>query len=149
MPLQTSQQLTPAEINSAVKYEKRKQFNLIIIAKFGDSLQHPLPISEEMSKYNDIKEPSNIPETDDLADYDLYIDSEVLLPQNGERMRAARVVNRTKNQDGKVIWEHKPNTILNMRIYDVMFPDGSIQQYVANITAEHMYSQVDRYGHRQ
>ena len=35
-----------------------------------------------------------------------------------------------------------------MRIYDVMFPDGSIQQYAANIIAEHMYSKVEKYRHR-
>ena len=63
-------------------------------------------------------------------------------------MRAERVVYRTKNQYGKIIGEHNPNLILGVRIYDVMFPDGSIQLYVANIIAEHMYSQVDKDGHR-
>ena len=29
-----------------------------------------------------------------------------------------------------------------------MFPDGSIQQYAANLTAENIYSQVDKDGHR-
>ena len=62
-------------------------------------------------------------------------------------MSAARVVYRTKNQYGKVIGDHNPNPILDTRIYDVMFPDVSIQQYAANIIAEHMYSQVDKDGH--
>ena len=72
----------------------------------------------------------------------------MLLPQNGKHIRAARVVERTKNQYGKLIGDHNPNPILDTRIYEVMFPDGSIQQYAANIIAEHMYSQVDKYGHR-
>ena len=63
-------------------------------------------------------------------------------------MREARVVDRTKNQVGKVIRDHSPNPILDTSIYDVMFPDGSIQQYAANIIAEHMYSQVDEDGNR-
>lgn len=29
-----------------------------------------------------------------------------------------------------------------------MFPDGSVQQYAANIIAENVYSQVDEEGHR-
>ena len=63
-------------------------------------------------------------------------------------MRASRVVDRTKNQYGKVNGDHKPDPILDTRIYNVMFPDGSIQKYAANIIAEHMYSQVDEDGHR-
>ena len=62
-------------------------------------------------------------------------------------MRSERVVDRTNNQDGRVIGDHKPNPILDTRIYDVMLPDGSIQQYAANIIAEHMYSQVDKDRH--
>ena len=80
LPLQNIWGLTHAEINSSVEDEKRKRVNLIIRAKFGNSLQPPTLISEEPSKYNDIEEPSKIPEVDDFADYDLYIDSEVLLP---------------------------------------------------------------------
>ena len=71
-----------------------------------------------------------------------------MLPQNREHIRAARVVDRTKNQDGKVIGNHNPNPILDTRVYNVMFPDGSIQQYAANIIAEHMYSQVEEDVHR-
>ena len=62
-------------------------------------------------------------------------------------MRAERVVDRTKNQYGRVIGYHNPNPILDTRIYDVMFPDDSILQYAANIIAEHMYSQVDKDKH--
>ena len=62
----------------------------------------------------------------------------MLLPHNGEHMRAARVVDRTNNQDGKLIEDHNLNPILDTGIYDVMFPDGQIQQYAANIIAEHM-----------
>ena len=68
LPLHTIQRLTPAEINSPVEYEKRKRFNLIIRAKLGDSLRPPTPISEESSKYNDIEEPSKIPEADYFED---------------------------------------------------------------------------------
>jgi len=32
-------------------------------------------------------------------------------------------------------------------LYDVMFPDGAVQQYAANLIAENIYSQVDTDGH--
>ena len=41
------------------------------------------------------------------------------------------------------------NPIINTRVYDMMFPDGSIQQYAANLIAENIYSQVDKDGHKQ
>ena len=62
-------------------------------------------------------------------------------------MRAERVIDRTKNQNKKVIGDYNPNPILDTRICDVIFPDGLIQQYAANIIAEHMYSQVEKGGH--
>ena len=63
-------------------------------------------------------------------------------------MRSERVVDRTKNQYGKVIGYHNPNPILDTMIYDVMFPDGSVQQYDTDIIEEHMYFQVDKDRHR-
>ena len=108
LPLQTIQQLTPAEINSSVKDEKRKRFNLIIREKFGNSLRPPTPISEAPSKYDDIEEPSKIPEADDSADYNSCIDSEVLVPQNGEHMRSARVVDNPNHFLYEDLQHHVP-----------------------------------------
>ena len=36
--------------------------------------------------------------------------------------------------------------MLDTRIYDVIFPDGAVRQYLANSIAENMYSQVDQEG---
>ena len=41
---------------------------------------------------------------------------------------------------------YNKNPILDTRVYDVMFPDGAVCQYAANIIAENMYSQVDSNG---
>ena len=38
--------------------------------------------------------------------------------------------------------------MLNTRVYDVMFPDGAIQQYSANLIAESLYEHADEDGHR-
>ena len=63
-------------------------------------------------------------------------------------MQAARVVRQARDKDGGVIGEYNVNPILNTRVYGVMFPDSSIQQYAANLIAENIYSQVDKDGHR-
>ena len=38
--------------------------------------------------------------------------------------------------------------MLNTRVYDVMFPDGNVQQYSANVIAQSIYDSVDEDGHR-
>ena len=89
-----------------------------------------------------------MPEVDEISDLDLYLNAEVLLPQDGEYLRAARVIGRATGEDGVPIGTYDSNPILNTRIYDVMFPDGSIQQYSANVIAENLFSQVDEEGYR-
>ena len=37
---------------------------------------------------------------------------------------------------------------MDTTVYDVMFPDGSVSQYTANVIAESIHSQVDAEGHR-
>ena len=62
-------------------------------------------------------------------------------------MSSAKVVSRVKDKDRKVKGTYNKNTILDTRVYDVMFPDGAVCQYAANIITENMYSQVDSNGH--
>ena len=42
---------------------------------------------------------STVTEAGDIADYDAYLDNDVLLPQNGEHMHAARVIGPAKDED--------------------------------------------------
>ena len=71
-----------------------------------------------------------------------------MLPQNGEHMKAARVLGRVKNNDGKYIGKYDKNPILDTRMFNVEFPDGSISEYDANTVRENIYSRVDEEGHR-
>ena len=88
------------------------------------------------------------PETNEIGNLDLYLDAEVLLPQDGEYMRSARVIGRATDANGIPVGTYNSNPVLNTRIFNVMFPDGNIQQYSANIIAENIYSQVDEEGYR-
>ena len=120
--------------------------------KPGDPDQH-----EDPDDHNPAEEPYSddengkahtLPEANSIPDLDLYINAEVLLLKDGEHMQVARVVGQAWNEDSDPIGEYNLNLILNTRLYDVMFPYGSIQQYAANLIAENIYSQVDEYGHR-
>ena len=62
-------------------------------------------------------------------------------------MSSAKVVSCIKNNYVKVKGTYNKNPILDTRLYDVMFPDGTVCQYAANIIAENMYSQVDSNRH--
>ena len=61
-------------------------------------------------------------------------------------MSPTKVVSRVKDKYGKLTGTYKKNTILDTRVYDVMFPDGAVYHYAANIIADNMYSQVDSNG---
>lgn len=69
---------------------------------------------------------SVIPEADDIPDYDAYLDMEVLSPQNGEHMMAARVIGLSNDSDGQEKGRYDPYSLKNSQVYDVMFPDGAV-----------------------
>ena len=62
-------------------------------------------------------------------------------------MRAAKVLRRSRNEDGEIVGTHNENPLMNTLVYDVEFPDGEVREYSANILAENMYAQVDADGH--
>ena len=62
-------------------------------------------------------------------------------------MSSAKVFSWVKDKDVKVKGNYNKNSILDTRLYDVMFPDGAVCKYAANIIAENMYSKVDSNVH--
>jgi hypothetical protein len=48
----------------------------------------------------------------------------------------------------QLVGKASTNPILDMRIYEVQFPDGHMAEYAANMITECIYSQVDDEGHR-
>ena len=168
MPIQTA--LTPSKYNRPSMRDRMQDFDEFIKKKSGDSSIPPLqdkntepyPESDVNSRepvIDDVYKPyeglygegsSTLPEIDDITKYDLYIavDAEVMLPKDGQHMQAARVIRPSKDEDGKRIGTFSQNPILNTTVYDVMFPDGTVTPYAANIIAENIYSQVDEDGLR-
>ena len=88
------------------------------------------------------------PEADKYTpeELDEYLTAQVVLPHGGEALMA-QVKARVRDKDGKPVGLHNPNPILDTRLYEVEFPDGSTEAFAANVIAENLYSQVDSQGH--
>jgi hypothetical protein len=77
--------------------------------------------------------------------YGQLISAQVMLPQ-GEGLVRAQVVGRKCNAGGNPIGTANRNPILDTRLYEVRFEDGSSKEYAANAIAENLYSQVNPKG---
>ena len=152
MPVQTLRRLTPSELNNPFEIEARKSFDDFIRKRYGDPHKPPenndsLPSPQDTLVDFGIEDESTVPEADDFENYENYIGGEVLLPQYGEHMHAARIIGVAKDGLGNDIGSYNPNPILDTRVYEVMFPDGAIERYAANVLAENMLGQVDEHGY--
>ena len=97
----------------------------------------------------DIKEESpELPEIKEADDLDLnkYISAKVMLPRDGYTFASGRVVRRVRDENGELIGKSNNNPLLDTAQYEVMFEDGAVERYHANIIAEHIYSQMDEDG---
>ena len=154
VPRRTCRSLNEEELISPTEENKRQTFDSAIKRKLGDSLiaieidedkMLADPFLEEIEPLDDEDGvPQDIPEADNDA-YDELINAEVLLPLN-DKMQSGTVIGRAKNNDGNGQGRRDANPMLDTRIYDVMFPDGTVNKYATNIIAENMYSQVDTEG---
>ena len=160
IPRRTMRCLKPSEIHSEVEKRKRQLFDDLIRSKLGDATKLPDkdPIPLDYTPYSDDSEADlpQLPDDNDPVDpnnvstfekpiTDQLLNAEVHLPQ-GEQIRNARVISRSKDADGNTIGTYDTNPLLNTVVYDVEFPDGAIKEYNANTIAENMYRQVDADG---
>ena len=169
VPRRTVRRLTISEVHSPSEQRKREFFDKIIRQKLGDSitpLKVTAPDSEAIDETDfadvdtDAEEdsPSDLPDEDPVdatgkAIYeqpftDLLLNAQVILPQ-GEEMKSATVIGRSKDVHGDLIGDYNQNPFLNTQVYDVEFHDGTVREYSANTIAQNMYQQVDAHGHSQ
>ena len=150
IPCRTCRPLKEDEVNNPVEIRKRQVFDESVRAKLGDSFT-PIPKDNHedniFEPYEDDEEPAvEIPEADNDA-FDKMLNSELQLP-HGNKLQHAKVLRRSKDPDGNAKGRSHDNPYLDTRIYDVLFPDGAVKQYAANIIAENLYSQVDSEGNQ-
>ena len=155
VPRRTCRPLKEEEIHSPAEVKKRQRFEEAIRSTMGDSIAPPVdverqrlmnePVDDVLEMYEDEEEPARVmPDADD-NEYDKLISAELHLP-HGDEMMNATVVRRSRNIDGDKVGTEHDNIALDTRVYDVVFDDGTIKQYAANVIAENMYSQIDLDG---
>jgi hypothetical protein len=150
IPCRTCRPLKEDERNNPVEKRKRDLFDEAIRSKLGDSFT-PMATNDELDDvfepYEDDEEiPVQIPEADNDA-FDTMLNAELQLP-HGDKLQHAKVIRRAKDSAGNAKGSSHDNPYLDTRVYDVVFPDGAIKQYAANIIAENLYSQVDSEGNQ-
>ena len=160
VPRRTIRRLRKEELYSEVEKRKRQLFDDLIRSKMGDSMRFPPKdaIPQSYTPYSDDSESDfpRLPDENDPADSsnvstfekpitDQLIHCEVNLPQ-GDQIRQAKVIARSKDENGNIIGSYDVNPLLNTLVYDVEFPNGEIKEYSANSIAENMYRQVDADG---
>ena len=174
LPIQTLRSLSSSELENEHEGILRKEFDLRIRNKFGDHRGPPSNWIQRRRKDDDdnqyedpfwetkgfsreleeftyedgVAESHEMPEADDIGDYDLYLNAQVSLP-HGDKVQKGTVIGRLKDTRGNPIGHYNKNPILDSRVYEVMFPDGMIGQYSANIIAESIYNEVDEDGRTQ
>ncbi len=83
----------------------------------------------------------------DAETFNNYISAQFLLSK-GYNLVLARVIKRKQENNGNTIGHSNNNPLLDTRVYAVQFPDGTEQEYTANLIAESLYSQVDDEGNQ-
>jgi hypothetical protein len=73
--------------------------------------------------------------------FDQYLTAEVLLPHHGELVQA-RVTGRKQGADGNPIGKANANPILDSRVYEAKFHDGSTETFAANVIAESLHKLI-------
>jgi hypothetical protein len=79
--------------------------------------------------------------------FDKYISAEVLVPK-GDMLEHAKVIGRKRDRDGNAIGHGHSNPIMDTRILLFQYDDGHVEEFAANIIAEHIFAQVDEEGNQ-
>ncbi len=160
----TVQPISDAELRSVEVQQELHTYDSIIDQKLGDHCTEENPLSFEIGStaltqalteadedgyYTPVEPEAEKPEVDDYDEetYDKFTSAEVLLPK-GDYQYIAKVLGRKRDESGNPIGKSHPNPILDTTVFEVEFPDGSVQDYAANVLAEALYAQVDQDGNR-
>ena len=77
---------------------------------------------------------------------DHIIGTEIQLPHESGEAKEAVVKSRKRNHDGTLLGKANENPMLDSRVYEVQFHDGTYAEYAANVLLENLYQQVDDDG---
>jgi hypothetical protein len=104
-------------------------------------------VAEETDVTPDIDAVVDNTDAERAADtYHSYVGAEVILPDATGNRRMARVLRRVQgnvNNDNQSVIT---NPLLDTSVFEVQFPDGTVDRLNANVIAENLLSQVDEQG---
>ena len=154
------------EKNSSIHRGLVDKLDESIARKLGDSLADADMDKELLDSYEapppDLfeSEPDAVDEPEDERltaveaddhtpeEMDEYLTAQVLVNRGDQKIRGT-VVRRLRDVDNIPVGKRNANPILDTRVYEVQFPDGSSDSYAANTLAENLYSQIDDEGRTQ
>jgi len=149
--------LSAEDRNSEAVTEKKRQFETRLAEALGPRMAGMDFDDDEQNKEGYIRyeddEPVQIQDPDDIDDlgnetdaFDRYISAKVLLP-SGDDMLYGTVLRRKRDVNGNLIGKSHSNPILDTSVYEVMFDNGHVEAYNANLIAENIYARTDEEGH--
>ena len=97
---------------------------------------------------DDVPEADNDPEYSPEVIDALMVNMELALPRGDAGPEFARVTKRMKDQDGNPIGVPNKNPVLDTRMFEVEFSDGTTAALAANAISENLFAQVDAEGRR-
>jgi len=150
----TVRAITAAEMQTDVVKEELIAYNNMITRRLGDQsisdsdlpfeigsadLQKALADADDEDDgiYDPLEPEAEQPDLDDLSEevLDNLLSAEVVLSKDGLQF-VGKVVGRKRDSNGELIGGANSNPILDTRVYEVEFPDGTINEYSANILSE-------------
>jgi hypothetical protein len=86
-------------------------------------------------------------EADDYTEetFDNLVSAQVQLPFGGE-MKRGTVANRKRDNNGNPLGMRHENPLLDSRVYEINFDDGTVGEFQANMIAENIFAKVDSDG---
>jgi hypothetical protein len=96
-------------------------------------------------EYGDMIVTKKLKDADKYDDLDKYIGAQLLLDMGGKPLQARVIKSRSRGPDGEKVGKYHQNPIFDTRAYLVELAD--VDEYMANVIVENLYSQVDDEGH--
>ena len=81
-----------------------------------------------------------------VEESDKLLGAKIQLPHHSGEALEATVRNRKRTHDGLLVGTSSDNPLMDTRVYEVEFNDGTYTEYAANVLLENLYQQIDDEG---